>query len=77
MTGEDIIQRSRPVFLRVIEPDRDNKNPQDVSRCGGSGSYGRGLQKINVFLKAPSYKKTPHGCKGLRGCFERGFFEGS
>ena len=36
----------------------------------------RGLNKTNVFLIAPSYKKTPHGCKGLQGCFGRGFFEG-
>ena len=36
-----------------------------------------GLNKTNVFLIAPSYKKTPHECKGLHGCFGRGFFEGS
>ena len=34
-----------------------------------------GLNKTNVFLIAPSYKKTPHECKGLQGCFGRGFFE--
>jgi hypothetical protein len=39
-----------------------------------SANYG--LNKSNVFLIAPSYKKTPHERKGLRGCFGRGFFEG-
>ena len=40
-----------------------------------SANYG--LNKTNVFLIAPSYKKTPHECKGLQSCFGRGFFEGS
>ena len=40
-----------------------------------SANYG--LNKTNVFLIAPSYKKTPHECKGLHGCFGRGFFEAS
>src|SRR6267154_1199331 len=39
-----------------------------------SANYG--LNKTNIFLIAPSYKKTPHGCKGLHGHFGRGFFEG-
>jgi hypothetical protein len=34
------------------------------------------IKKTNIFLIALSYKKTPHECKGLRGCFGRGFFEG-
>jgi len=36
-----------------------------------------GFNKTNVFLIPPAYKKTPHECKGLKGCFGRGFFEGS
>src|SRR6266436_6522067 len=35
-----------------------------------------GLNKTNIFLIAPAYQKTPHECKGWRGCFGRGFFEG-
>jgi hypothetical protein len=40
-----------------------------------SANYG--LNKTNIFLIVPSYKKTPHECKGLHGSFRRGFFEGS
>ena len=39
-------------------------------------SVNYGLNKTNVFLIAPAYQKTPHECKGLHGCFGRGFFEG-
>ena len=35
-----------------------------------------GLNKTNIFLIAPSYKKTPHECKGLHCRFAGGFFEG-
>src|SRR6266849_4163737 len=35
------------------------------------------VQQSNVFLMPLSYKNTPHECKGLHGCFGRGFFEGS
>jgi hypothetical protein len=36
----------------------------------------KGAKKTNIFLIPPSYKKTPHECKDLKGCFEGGFFEG-
>jgi len=38
---------------------------------------GQRFKKTNVFLIPSSYKKTPHECKGLHGCFGRGFFEGA
>jgi hypothetical protein len=37
---------------------------------------GQRFKKTNVFLIPPAYTKTPHECKGLKGCFGRGFFEG-
>ena len=38
---------------------------------------GEAFKKTNVFLIPPSYKNTPHACKGLQGRFERSFFEAS
>jgi hypothetical protein len=32
-------------------------------------------KKTNVFLIPLPYKKTPHECKDLQGCFERVFLK--
>jgi hypothetical protein len=69
-------QRASTDIARKNQPAK-KKKPQGVSRYGALDSIKVGINKTNVFLIPPAYKKTPHACKGLHGRFGRGFFEGS
>src|SRR5215831_13936794 len=64
------------LHLRVSVLCRDTCINRNAAFCG-LWHRGVAFKKTNVFLIPPAYTKTPHECKGLRGCFERGFFEGS
>jgi hypothetical protein len=66
-----------PTAARCISFVEGIKNRRGFAATVLPASASYGLNKTNVFLIAPSYKKTPHECKGLHGCFGRGFFEGS
>ena len=75
----EISMEERRVFfaVRCISFVGGIKNRRDFAATVLLVPANYGLKKTNIFLIALSYKKTPHECKGLCDCFERGFFEGS
>jgi hypothetical protein len=44
---------------------KEKKNPQGISHYGILDPRGERINRTNVFLTPPSYKKPPHACKGL------------
>ena len=65
----------RELLCELLNGLWKNKNPQGVSLYGIQDPWRESLNKTYVFLIPPAYQKTPHACKGLRGCFGRVFLK--